>query len=501
MTCIEFSPSDGFTLGTTTLTYAIASPELAAEVPIVFEVKTRLERWNIFLFIAAGLILSYVLKVVLHRRIELGQARLLAFDLIEKVRADLRDHPDPTFIHDTKKELDALVKAAAGTDAAAIETARGLLNARWLAASTDLTNRRQAVQQTIDPLRKVTQSSWAVPTALLQKLAAADAALDLVQRDLMADQIDEAAAGAGAVEKQLRRDLIAEASRWQQSVVQYLDALAAAPRGLSPAVKTGLAAAVAEARSAIGQTTFNPAATGSDDLVQLLLEMSTERRAARKGPLALGAAMLGETAQADGVLTVDAKTLATLRGIIDVAGQKLVEFVDDPDAGIQVFQTALDSVSAGWREMLTVVGGGALPAPADALLKQSQFVEATAALDTAMHPPVEADAVADITMPEEPDLLWPMVGDAGSLAQIIERRTIHALPRIPPIVAARQRTLFEIALAKLWQSALIAILLGLIGYGLYAPKFVGDYHDFLVIFFWAFGLDLTADTLMKVAPK
>jgi hypothetical protein len=47
---------------------------------------------------------------------------------------------------------------------------------------------------------------------------------------------------------------------------------------------------------------------------------------------------------------------------------------------------------------------------------------------------------------------------------------------------------------------LVALLSGLIGFGLFAPKFIGDYQDFLVIFFWAFGLDLTVDAVTKLAP-
>jgi len=50
------------------------------------------------------------------------------------------------------------------------------------------------------------------------------------------------------------------------------------------------------------------------------------------------------------------------------------------------------------------------------------------------------------------------------------------------------------------QSVVVATLAGLIGYGLFAPKFIGDFQDFLVIFFWAFGLDLTTESVARLAP-
>jgi hypothetical protein len=72
--------------------------------------------------------------------------------------------------------------------------------------------------------------------------------------------------------------------------------------------------------------------------------------------------------------------------------------------------------------------------------------------------------------------------------------------RPPTLRGFRARTSAEIAAAKMWQTLVTALLAGLIGYGLFAPKFIGDYQDFLVIFFWAFGLDLTVDAVSKLAP-
>jgi hypothetical protein len=34
----------------------------------------------------------------------------------------------------------------------------------------------------------------------------------------------------------------------------------------------------------------------------------------------------------------------------------------------------------------------------------------------------------------------------------------------------------------------------------FEPKFIGVYQDFVTIFFWAFTLDLTLDSVTKLAP-
>jgi hypothetical protein len=80
-------------------------------------------------------------------------------------------------------------------------------------------------------------------------------------------------------------------------------------------------------------------------------------------------------------------------------------------------------------------------------------------------------------------------------------RTVHAAaPAVRLTASFRARTRREIVLAKLWQSFGVAVLAGLVGYGLFAPRFIGDYQDFIVIFFWAFGLDLTIDAVTRLAP-
>jgi len=67
--------------------------------------------------------------------------------------------------------------------------------------------------------------------------------------------------------------------------------------------------------------------------------------------------------------------------------------------------------------------------------------------------------------------------------------------------AIQARILGEVSIAKFWQSLLIALMLGIIGYGLYWEKFVGTFADFSTIFFWAFGLDIAVDAILKANPK
>ena len=58
--------------------------------------------------------------------------------------------------------------------------------------------------------------------------------------------------------------------------------------------------------------------------------------------------------------------------------------------------------------------------------------------------------------------------------------------------------------AALWyfrhaQAAIIGILILVIGYLMFTDAFIGTVKELALIFFWAFGLDLTLDNLIQKA--
>ena len=56
-------------------------------------------------------------------------------------------------------------------------------------------------------------------------------------------------------------------------------------------------------------------------------------------------------------------------------------------------------------------------------------------------------------------------------------------------------------LATILQSAILSIIFIALAYGVYAEHWVGTFQEMLGIFAWAFGLDLTADSLAPLLKK
>jgi len=127
-------------------------------------------------------------------------------------------------------------------------------------------------------------------------------------------------------------------------------------------------------------------------------------------------------------------------------------------------------------------------------LNRQRFVEAATALNA---DPCKADADS---LKKTAIHVRPTVAGDDPVVRVVTFRTELSRTALTPLKELQARTRAQIACAKLGQSFFVAVLAALVGYGLSAPKFVSDYQDFLLIFSSAFGLDLTADAVAKLAP-
>ncbi len=63
----------------------------------------------------------------------------------------------------------------------------------------------------------------------------------------------------------------------------------------------------------------------------------------------------------------------------------------------------------------------------------------------------------------------------------------------------RARTFRELAAAERNQTAIAAVIITVVGYALFADKFVGTLTDVVTIFMWGFTLDVSVSKLLEVA--
>jgi hypothetical protein len=134
------------------------------------------------------------------------------------------------------------------------------------------------------------------------------------------------------------------------------------------------------------------------------------------------------------------------------------------------------------------------------LLDQQEYVKAAqqaAGILTGAGTPLGPRAIM-----APPGLEWRLAPGLDLTPAVATFRTVIGRIETPSRQAViRAQTQRSLRCAKLAQSFLIGLLLVILGYGLYWEKFIGSFADFSQIFFWAFGLDITLDTVLKTIPK
>jgi len=341
----------------------------------------------------------------------------------------------------------------------------------------------------------MTENEWDVPAALRDVVVAArvnsgKSSQLLTDHDQVSQANDIATRAVSDAAKALAKAI----TSWQDTIGIALDAVAGSSAGLSPTVAAVAASVRDSAKGRIGSTRLQIEAS-AQQLVDALNSMTDEERAARRFAQVLTLTLEQET---DRVAATFGRTRAQLPQVVTAVGatkQALLDGIDSPQRLQTQTLTALTALDAAWRATFQAVGGNTLSKPVTDLLDQKRVTEAAIALMRELRG--DADAAAAVGRVEGSPVV--LADDPRAPVRIFDTPVEQiAVPPSLEVLQARNR--WALARAKMAQSVVVATLAGLIGYGLFAPKFIGDFQDFLVIFFWAFGLDLTTESVARLAP-
>lgn len=299
-------------------------------------------------------------------------------------------------------------------------------------------------------------------------------------------------------------------SQWQRDIRSYLNDLAAATQGIPAVVKAAFAKMVDQVTPVIGTAKLSnaPAAT---EIVQALRDLSIELRHARDVLQKLHRALETETAQVEHILAnlqlqnPNARTalnaaLAALQAQIGNFCASLDQSADDPDAATSRLSAQLAALHDSWRDAVLGQVPQASQAPLTQLLDQQEYVKA--AQQAAGILTGAGIVMGSLATTATPGLEWRLAPGLDLTPAVATFRTVIGRIETPSRQAViRTQTQRSLRRAKLAQSFLIGLLLAILGYGLYWEKFIGNFADFSQIFFWAFGLDITLDTVLKTIPK
>jgi hypothetical protein len=501
---LDYKLGGDFPLGVVTGALEVNAPQLAAPLAVPFEVSSRLCRGYIFLFLALGLTISYLVKVRLQRAIDLGEARQQGAGVLERVQTELARRKDQKFKSALSQQIETFEALLKGEDSAPLSAASKQLDDLLRSELADLAKRHEEMQVKVDEFRLITENDWPLPVSLAAAIAEAKKKVDAAADDLRSDAIEDAQGKLETTRAELTKSLMDELPAWQSAVKNLLEHLTKATLGISATVQAEFIKHAEPAKAALGAAKFDDAAAKASAIRTLLPEVVKERRLALDPLLWLAQAMQAEANQTELLKKFnlpDASAIDNLKKKVGDFSEFLSGAADRPKGATETLPTTLGDIQAGWVNALTTQVPNAAPAVGQ-LVEERKYSDAASAVLKLLRDAQPANKVLGGGPFQFASHFPQWMTGADLLPPIISFRSGSAFgPEPGPLAALKLRSAWETKRAKFWQTVIIGLLVALLGYITYQDKFVGDLTDFATIFFWAFGIDVSVDTLLKLAPK
>jgi hypothetical protein len=490
---VPYSVDQDVPLGTVTGTLRFAATELAEPVALDYEVRTRLTNWFIPLVIAFGFLVGWLVRKRLVEIAELGEARDRAQTLLAKVKKSLADRPDADFKAAVMTLRDDLEVAAKNKNAAAIIDATTKLDDGWRAALVEFGRRKTAAAEKLAELKSLAGPPLPLPSGTEPRLAAARDAAAQASNALAANNVTEAENDLKSHEK-LTEDVWRIALAWQEHIAGIARLFQTTPLGLPAPVQTQFA----ERAKTVALDRIKTAATFETPALRraLFVEFNAEFRDAR--------ILFGELSTRLGFeWNLIAKAVEPIRpklqpqddllaDAITAFQRDLQQAADDPKAFAATLEKRLEELDTHWRAALIAKAPPTMQAEKlvalKALADSRQYLQLATALVAASSGFLGGEVVAA----ESGVVPWLTMSIERALPAAVERPDAVTPESPDPVVALTPGD------ARLLQSVLLAVVYIAVYWMLNADGFGTSIKDLATLFVTSFGLDLSAEGILKL---
>ncbi len=518
---IKYNLTGNFPLGSFTGNAQISAPQLAEPVAIQFEVKNRLGSWIIILLLVLGLAIGWLSRTYLTYQVELDKARLEGGRVLSQLTDQTARIPDGKFaeaLGETKKELEAVLQE---TDSKRITDKAAEADQKLRAALKDFDERRAQVQAKLADFIKLFDTPWSLPPELQAIIAQyrgvlTDAQVKLANKDVEGSRRTLLGPGQPqdkTAEPGLEANLVAKlkepVSDWKAATQVALESLgqpmlpAPIARSLREGVPVlnGLLAKVAEIQPLDQIVQLLAVAQAVSDVqtnlrVMLYLVHDRLEQTRRLFQDILSQVVSGNQAEA-------------LEKLTDEIEQFVMDFKGRITAPLQAIDLLkggdkLSRLDANWQKFLeNLVNGSSLSDDDKKALNNQrmsrEYVDvARKFTELVMFPKQRAKLRLRMTAAgqapgEVSPWMWlqqTLFPAAGPLLPLREEP--------PPALASfLTRTRWQLFKSKFAQTMIFGSLIVLLGYLYFQDKFVGTPLEMATIFFWGYGLDVSAGTVLE----
>jgi hypothetical protein len=520
----DYSLDGPFPLGTAKGKLVVAADQLADPVTFNFEVRSRIWIAWVFLPMLAGLVLGYLTRSKLTTYLGILQERKKCYALVELIDDTLTQNSDPVFAMAAAPPRRDALKAAKLTNAPDIKSAADAARTAFQTALTALADRRKDIDGKIDQLSAIVGANYRAPAAILDALRDTRTQLDAGLTGLDTNNVKQAA-GAFAEQKTNVLNAVEDgAKNWLNDTAGFNDIV----DSLGPWLPS--AGELKDRLKAIRDPVALAHTQLEDDPDAPLEKIKALLVALHGGIYEFGnfANYLGSTIkrQVDRLQSpLAGETLPkpeSWQRWLSAANEFALEVQNVDPADPKPKEGDFGARAVELRKQLREAALEQLPDAQSASVKDlfdaNKDLEAIAKLADLLQPPVtsEADLLKSLALPGGgifKGLLPDFSPEAGSSANtatdlpvltsapplVFQHKTAAARATTPAVAALAEETDRGIGLTGfvLWVIYALIIIGG--GYFLFHDKWIGTPGDFAAAFFWAYAIDVGAETATTAA--
>jgi hypothetical protein len=489
---LRLATQGDFPIGVTKGKSEVVSRELAAPVPLDFEVRSHRPQWFIVALIALGMALGYLTRVWLKLRVELGEKLVDRAVLRDRIEREFSTRPDKLY-RDRVREILANLDAVEATDVARLT--QGILEAerKLKEATEEYGTRRSALQKEVDDLRQTLDTEWSLPGEVPTKLVRWREEVVSVQTPLDEGDVAGAADRNAALKHSYLKDIRAEVAQWRLRIEDGVAAIHDAP--VEKADSEALGPAFDEVQ------TLLKAVPGSaiESSVQAILKATHDARTATQdllGGVHRGVARLVKAVRE----TLAAKGLrpSELDALVQQWSHPVVAEVEEE---LEWCLGALPSARTTLTETLRARAPSESRQEFEDMLAEGRFLDAAKRVQNEEGPPL-GDSESETTPFTAVDELAQGQARPGAVAgRIFVTRILQSAADGRAATTPTAATFRSLARTKFVRTFLAGLGIVAVGYLVFEAKFVGTAPELVAIFFWGFSADVTVDALVGAIAK
>jgi hypothetical protein len=486
VTQIPLLLTGAFPFGKAKTNVAVRARELAAQVIVPYEIRTRMHEWLLLPAVFIGLIVGFLLRVTLKRWIDRSTVKLAALDVLAKMKADREQYPDEDFratIDGLASNLDQQMQRIDATQLTPLVTAA---DAAVTKAVSDMEERVNDVLHAIEETLSLTEDAARYPEEIAKPLSAANNALQQTRAVAKGWDAAQARMQLAAIKSELATGVDAAATLWRgvlRDAVRDALNLTALPTEMAATFP----ATLQSIQSLIEQV---PVGQPAPDVAAILASVYKLRFAVQdQGVHALRwlvgyAKKVAEGLSANGGQIIDDADLL----------EKAIDADQSTTLAGPVRRAAmlLDTM----KNAITSIATDADSQKVSDLMACGDYGKAAAL--AAPQGSVPGAFAADVTGGAGPTMAATPPSVAGPTTRWVQA---VVMPRRGTIAVEQARTWLQIALAKGIQSLGVAILFSVVGLLALAPAFDGTWRGLLTALFWGYASDISADALTTAAKS